>query len=206
MAQLVEQRPYKAKVGSSSLSGSTATPRAGETARRVGQGGGMNTRSLPLTLTALLATASLAACTTESTPPGAASNPTAEAVTTVEDTAAVLTVPDHTSEGPTVLVEAAALTEGGFVVVASDEGRNVLGTGVVPAGTEAAPVQVSIAEEITEETELVAQLYTDENGSGLYDAGDRPVSNGEDDEDDDAEVFAGEREVVPATAKPVTTG
>ncbi|MEX2290260.1 MAG: hypothetical protein WD794_08040 [Mycobacteriales bacterium] len=164
----------------------------------------MRTRSFRLPVLSLAAVAALSACTAE-TPPapaGPEASGAAGDLKVVTDPDAVLQVEDQTSEGPTVLAEAAA-TKGGFVVVFADEGRNVLGTGIVPAGTEPAKVQVSLAEEPTEEIELIARLYADSDGDGLYSAGDQPVSNGEDDDSDDAEVFPGEQETFSFTGKRV---
>lgn len=167
----------------------------------------MRTRSFRLPVLSLAAVAALSACTAD-TPPSPAGPEASGAGGAVEDLKvvtdpdAVLKVEDQTSEGPTVLAEAAA-TKGGFVVVLADEGRNVLGTGVVPAGTEPADVQVSLAEEPTEEIELIARLYADTDGNGLYSAGDQPVTNDEDDDSDDAEVFPGEQEIFSFTGKRV---
>ena len=207
MAQLVEQRPYKAKVGSSSLSGSTVTRAFCVQGDESGTLEVMTTRSLRLSLLSLSAVAALSACTAEAPPPagggaeGAAPDE-APAVDTVEDPDAVLEVEDQTSEGPTVFAQA-AVTEGGFVVVYSDEGRNTLGTGIVPPGTEPTEVLVSLAEEPTEEVQLIARLFADTDGNGLYGAPDQPVSNGEDDDSDDVETFPGEQEAFSFTGKKV---
>ena len=157
----------------------------------------MTPRPLALSLLALSATAVLSACTTESTPTaplaGApAVTPTGEAAgpAAVVDNDAVLDVEDQKSAGPTVNVKAAAVTAGGWVVVASDGGRNVLGYGQVPAGSTSTVIQVSLAEIITEPTELVARLYDDANADGIFGAGDRPVTN--DDNDNDDTGFPGE--------------
>lgn len=167
---------------------------------------GMRTRSFRLPLLSLAAVAALSACTAETPPPAgpesSGAEGAAEDLKVVTDPDAVLKVEDQTSEGPTVLAEAAA-TKGGFVVVFADEGRNVLGTGIVPAGTEPADVQVSLAEEPTEEIELIARLYADTDGNGLYSAGDQPVTNGKDDDSDDAEVFPGEQATFSFTGKRV---
>lgn len=178
----------------------------------------MKTHSLSASLLALTTALALSACTTENEPvaPGAASGGAsagasgapaegaqAAPLVTVEDPAAVLEVEDQTSEGPTVRVKVASVAKGGFVVVSSEEGRNVLGAGNVPAGTTPATLQVSLAEDVNEKTELYAQLYNDEDGNGVFSAPDRPVSNGKDDDDDDAERFAGELEVFDFTGKSV---
>lgn len=120
----------------------------------------------------------------------------------VQDPAAVLQVEDQKSEGPTVLAKAAA-TKGGFIVIYADEGRNELGSGIVPPGTTAVDIQVSLAEEPTEEIALLARLFADTDGSGLYSAGDLPISNGQDDDSDDIEVFPGEQETFSFTGKKV---
>ncbi|MCW2613060.1 MAG: hypothetical protein JWN08_54 [Frankiales bacterium] len=163
----------------------------------------MRTRSLPLSLLALSTAAVLSACTVEDTPaaPGAAVGasagasvaPSAADTGPTVDTSAVLEVEDQVSEGPTVNVKAAAVTDGGWVVVLSEGGSNVLGAGMVPAGATSSLVQVSLAEILTEETELVARLYDDSNADGLYGAGDKPVSN-DDADDDDTDEFPGEQE------------
>ena len=157
----------------------------------------MNKLSLPLL--ALSAALTMSACTTEPTPSaptaqGAASAGTDAAGTPAVkvDAKALLEVDDQKSAGPTVNVKAAVVTDGGFVVVASEGGRNILGYSLVPAGAGPTLVQVSLAEIITTPTELVARLYDDANGDGLYGAGDRPVSNGSDDKADKASSFPGE--------------
>lgn len=171
----------------------------------------MTTRPLRPTLTALTAALVLSACTGEAPPPppGAAAPaspaaPEVEQLAPVVDPAAMLEVKDQTSEGPTVFARAAA-TQGGFVVVYADGGLNTLGTGIVEPGTEPQQVLVSLAEEVNEKTELLARLFADTNGDGLYGAGDLPISNGEDDASDDVEVFPGEQEQFSFTGKPVVT-
>ena len=210
MAQLVEQRPYKAKVGSSSLSGSTVTSRLCICPDISGTLEVMDTRTFCLPLLAVATVATLSACTAE-TPPQAptggqtgavAPEPSLPTITPVQDPAAVLQVADQKSEGPTVLAKA-AITNGGFVVVYADAGRNELGTGRVEPGTTPADVQVSLAEEPTEPIDLIARLYADTDGNGLYGAGDLPVTNGEDDDTDDVEVFGGEQEAFNFTGKKV---
>lgn len=206
MAQLVEQRPYKAKVGSSSLSGSTVTPGPGLPVATSGRLVAMRSRTSALFVLPLAALA-VSGCTAEAPPlPGgsAAPAPTSAVPTIVpvEDPAAVLQVADQKSEGPTVLAKAAA-TKGGFIVVYSEEGRNELGTGLVPAGTTPVDVQVSLAEEPTEQIALLARLFADTDGNGLYSAGDMPITNGTDDDSDDAEIFLGEQETFSFTGKKV---
>ena len=209
MAQLVEQRPYKAKVGSSSLSGSTVTPAFCFWGDDSGTLEVMTTRHLRMPVLSLAAVAALTACTAEAPPPagggpasGNAAPEAAPSTNTVQDPAAVLQVEDQTSEGPTVFAQA-AVTKGGFVVVYADEGRNALGTGIVPPGTEPTEVLVSLAEEPTEEIQLTARLFADTDGNGLYGAPDEPVSNGEDDDSDDTETFPGEQEAFSFTGKKV---
>lgn len=205
MAQLVEQRPYKAKVGSSSLSGSTVTRGFCVQGDESGTLEVMTTRFLRMPVLALAAVAALTACTAEAPPPVAGGSEGPEAVpstSTVQDKAAVLLVEDQTSEGPTVFAKA-AVTKGGFVVVYGDDGRNTLGTGIVPPGTEPTDVLVSLAEEPTEKIQLTARLFADTDGNGLYGAADEPVSNGEDDDSDDTEVFPGEQEEFSFTGKKV---
>lgn len=171
----------------------------------------MTTRHLRLPVLPLAAVAALSlglsACTSDTPPPAAGPAPSSDVqeapvVEAVEDPAAVLEVEDQTSEGPTVFTRA-ALTQGGFVVVYADEGRNTLGTGIVPPGTEPTEVLVSLAEEPTEEIQLIARLFADTDGNGLYSAPDQPVSNGEDDDSDDVETFPGEQESFSFTGKKV---
>jgi hypothetical protein len=172
----------------------------------------MRTRTSALSVLPLALVLAATGCTAE-TPPTPAAEGGAQAsvapagdpipsITPVTDPAAVLEVEDQTSEGPTVLARAAA-TAGGFVVVYSDEGRNELGSGTVPASATASDVQVSLAEELTEEVQLLARLFADTDRNGLFSAGDMPITNGEDDDSDDAEVFLGEQETFSFTGKPV---
>lgn len=172
------------------------------------------TARTPSSLLATLAcaTALLAGCSTQTAPtppggggpasgvPGAIKSPDNSVVV---DPAAVLTVKDQDSQGPTVNVEAAAVTKGGFVVVSSDKGRNVLGTGMVPAGTTPQKVQVSLAEEITKKTPLIARLYADTNGDGLYGAGDKPVARSTKGDDRGGPPFPGLQVSFSFTGKPV---
>jgi hypothetical protein len=157
----------------------------------------MSPRTAFVSLMSVTAVVALSACSPETppSPTGGASVPGPDPVPStavVTDPAAVLEVEDQTSEGPTVLATA-AVTKGGFIVILSSDGRDVMGTGVVEPGTEEQKVQVSLAEEPTDEIELIARLFADTDGNGLYGAGDQPVSNGEDDGDDDAEIFPGEQ-------------
>ena len=164
----------------------------------------MNTRLRSLPLLLLPAVVVLTSCTAEK-PPVAENEPVGDPIPKVEavqDPAAVLEVDDQTSEGPTVLAKAAA-KDGGFVVVLANDGRNVLGFSEVPPGTEAQNVQISLAEEPTEQIDLTARLYADTNGDGLYGDGDQPIDNGEKDDDDDPEVFQGELETFTFQGKPV---
>lgn len=156
-------------------------------------------RTLCLPLLSLAAALTLTGCTTEPTPlaptaegaPGAGS-PAAGSLAAKVDAKAVLEVEDQQSAGPTVNVKAAAVTDSGFVVVASDGGRNILGYSLIPAGGKPTLVQVSLADIITAPTELVARLYDDTNGNGLYGAGDRPVSNSSAGSTEPASNFAGQ--------------
>jgi len=167
----------------------------------------MSTRLKTLSASSLIAALALTGCTSEQPPPAAGngSSPVGDPIpsaATVTDPDAVLEVEDQTSEGPTVLARAAA-TDGGFVVVYGDDGRNTLGTGIVEPGTEPQDVQVSLAEEPTEQIELIARLFADTDGNGLFSAGDQPITNGEDDDSDDAEAFAGEQEAFTFQGKKV---
>jgi hypothetical protein len=167
----------------------------------------MDTRTLRLPLLALACAAAVSACAAE-TPPapaepaGAAGGDATPAVQPVQDPAAMLQVEDQKSEGPTVLAKA-AITQGGFVVVYAEEGRNELGSALVAPGTAPQNVQISLAEEPTEPIALLARLFADTDRNGLFGAGDLPVTNGQDDDSDDAEVFLGEQESFSFTGKPV---
>ncbi len=165
----------------------------------------MNARIPALALTAV-ATLALSACTSsskDSSPSalGTPSIPVASPEVAITDPAAVLTVEDQTSEGPTVNVKAVALTKPGFVVVAGDGGRNILGTGNVDAGAAPQMIQVSLAEEPTEKIELIARLYTDSDGDGFFSAGDEPVTNGKN--DDSGSSFAGLEQIFDFTGAKV---
>ncbi len=168
---------------------------------------GMRSRTAALSVLPIAVVLAASGCTAE-TPPapdaggGSPVGDQQPTIVPVEDPAAVLQVADQKSEGPTVLAKAAA-TKGGFVVVYGDEGRNELGTGIVPPGTAAADVQISLAEEPTEELQLLARLFADTDGNGLYSAGDMPITNGQDDDSDDVEVFQGEQESFSFTGKKV---
>ena len=150
----------------------------------------------------VLAVAALTACSPETPPPvgGGSADPSASvagpdpvpSTAVVTDAAAVLEVEDQTSEGPTVLVTAAA-TKGALVVIFSEDGRSVIGTGAVEATTTPTKVQVSLADQPTEEIELVARLFADTDRNGFYGGSDSPLTNGKDDDSDDAEVFPGEQ-------------
>ena len=50
---------------------------------------------------------------------------------------------------------------------------------------------------------MLARLFADTDGNGLFSAGDMPISNGQDDDSDDAEVFLGEQETFNFTGKKV---
>lgn len=171
----------------------------------------MTTRSNRLALLALTMPVALvlSACTGEAPPPSPANEGVVgddiPAAQPVEDENAVLEVKDQKSEGPTVLARAAA-SKGGFVVVIGDEGRNVLGYTQVPEGTEPQDVQISLAEEIVDEVELIARLFADTSGDGIYGAGDEPITNGEEDDSDDPDAFAGEQEVFQFEGEPVVNG
>jgi hypothetical protein len=171
----------------------------------------MSTRIQVLSASSLLVALALTGCSSEQPPPapnGAGASPVGDPVPSaalVVDAAASLVVEDQTSEGPTVLAKAAA-TKGGFVVVYADGGRNTLGTGIVPPSTEPQDVQVSLAEEPTEQIELIARLFADTDGNGLFNAPDQPITNDEDDDSDDAEAFAGEQEAFSFQGKKVVNG
>ncbi|TAL26526.1 MAG: hypothetical protein EPN99_00215 [Frankiales bacterium] len=167
----------------------------------------MSPRTATVSLMSVLAVAALSACSPETppSPTGGASVPGPDPVPStavVVDEAAVLEVEDQTSEGPTVVATAAA-TKGGFIVILSGDGRDVMGTGMVEPGTEAKKIQVSLADEPTDEIELIARLFADTDGNGIYGAADQPISNDEDDDSDDAEVFPGEQAAFSFTGKRV---
>ena len=192
----------------------------------------MNPTTLHRSLLALAAAASLTACSDGDDPlaersealasrtpdavtsPGALVDPGPDSTVVpvvdpakpLGDAKAVLQVEDQTSEGPTVNVKAAALAQGGLVVVFADGGANTLGYGAVPAGGAPSLVQVALAEEVLKRTQLVARLYTDADGDGVFSAADRPVSNGKADEDDDLDAFPGEQEVFAFTGKALVNG
>ena len=150
----------------------------------------------------VLAVAALTACSPETPPPaaGAPVDPSASvggpdpvpSTAVVTDAAAVLEVEDQTSEGPTVVVTAAA-TKGALIVIFSEDGRSVMGTGLVDPGTKPARTQVSLADQPTDEVTLIARLFADTDGNGFYGGADAPLTNGKDDDSDDAEVFPGEQ-------------
>ena len=64
-------------------------------------------------------------------------------------------------------------------------------------------MQISLAEEPTEQIALIARLFADTDGNGVFSAADLPVTNGKDDDSDDAEVFLGEQETFQFTGKKV---
>lgn len=164
----------------------------------------MKTPHRSLSLLVLPLALVLSACTADK-PPAADDAPVGDPipeVKPVQDPDAVLEVEDQKSEGPTVLAKA-AVTDGGFVVVFGDEGRNVLGYSEVEPGTTPQDVQISLAEEPTEQIELTARLYADTSGDGFYGDGDEPVDNGDKDDDDTDE---GEQEKFSFQGKPVVNG
>ncbi len=170
----------------------------------------MRMRTAALSVLPLAVVLAVSGCTAEAPPPpgggaNGAAAPAGDPVPTidpVEDPAAVLEVADQKSEGPTVLARAAA-TKGGIVVVYADEGRNELGSNVIEPGTEPRDVQISLAEEPTEQIALIARLFADTDGNGLFSAPDLPVTNGKDDDSGDAEAFPGEQEAFQFTGKKV---
>lgn len=168
----------------------------------------MSSRLKTLSTSSLILALALTGCTSEEPPSPAAgggASPAGDAAPSsapVTDPAASLSIKDQTSQGPTVLAKASA-TKGGFVVVYGDDGRNTLGTGLVPPSTEPQDVQISLAEEPTERIELMARLFADTDGNGIYNAGDQPLGDGEDDDSDDAEAFPGEQETFSFQGKKV---
>lgn len=94
----------------------------------------------------------------------------------VVDPAAVLEVSDQTSAGRSLLVEQVAATDGGWVVVATDDGSDVLGVGLVEPSAEPQEIRVGLAEDVEPgELPLQAQLYVDD-GDREFNAADRPLA------------------------------
>ncbi len=158
----------------------------------------MSPRTALVSLLSVSTVVALSACSPE-TPPSPAGAPASVAgpdpvpsSSVVTDPTAVLEAEDQTSEGPTVVVTAAA-AKGALIVILSEDGRSVMGTGTVEPGTEAKKTQVSLADQPTDEIKLIARLYADTDRNGFYGAADSPLTNGKDDDSDDAEVFPGEQ-------------
>jgi hypothetical protein len=89
---------------------------------------------------------------------------------------AVLEVPDQTREGRNLRVEQVRATDGGWVVVATADGRHTLGVGEVPAGEQPQEILVGLAEDVEPgEHDLVAHLYTDD-GDNEFNESDQPLA------------------------------
>jgi PGF-CTERM protein len=110
----------------------------------------------------------------------------AEAATdavTYEATSASVSLPNQRTDGSIVTVDSATLSEGGWVVVLDEGGRNadaVRGQTYLSAGSHS-DVEVSLDEPVSSDTELAAQVHHDTNGDRLFDYSggnvDRPYEN-----------------------------
>jgi len=106
---------------------------------------------------------------------------------TYEATSASVSLPDQRTDGGSVTVDSATLSEGGWVVVLNEGGRNadaVRGRTYLSAGSHS-DVEVSLDEPVSSDTELAAQVHHDTNGDRLFDYSggdtDRPYENADDD-------------------------
>jgi PGF-CTERM protein len=102
---------------------------------------------------------------------------------TYEATSASVSLPDQRTDGDSVTVDSATPSEGGWVVVLDEGGRNadaVRGQTYLSAGSHS-DVEVSLAEPVSSNTELAAQIHHDTNGDRLFDYSggntDRPYEN-----------------------------
>ena len=108
---------------------------------------------------------------------------TATDAVTYEATSASVSLPDQRTDGGSVTVDSATLSEGGWVVVLNEGGRNadaVRGRTYLSAGSHS-DVEVSLDEPVSSDTELAAQIHHDTNGDRLFDYSggnvDRPYEN-----------------------------
>ena len=102
---------------------------------------------------------------------------------TYEATSASVSLPDQRTDGDSVTVDSATLSEGGWVVVLNEGGRDadaVRGRTYLSAGSHS-DVEVSLDEPASSDTELAAQIHHDTNGDRLFDYSggnvDRPYEN-----------------------------
>ena len=108
---------------------------------------------------------------------------TATDAVTYEATSASVSLSDQRTDGGSVTVDSATLSEGGWVVVLNEGGRNadaVRGRTYLSAGSHS-DVDVSLDEPASSDTELTAQIHHDTNGDRLFDYSggnvDRPYEN-----------------------------
>ena len=108
---------------------------------------------------------------------------TATDAVTYEATSASVSLSDQRTDGDGVTVDSATLSEGGWVVVLDEGGRNadaVRGRTYLSAGSYS-DVEVSLDGPVSSDTELAAQVHHDTNGDRLFDYSggnvDRPYEN-----------------------------
>ena len=108
---------------------------------------------------------------------------TATDAVTYEATSASVSLSDQRTDGDGVTVDSATLSEGGWVVVLNEGGRNadaVRGRTYLSAGSHS-DVEVSLDEPASSDTELTVQVHHDTNGDRLFDYSggnvDRPYEN-----------------------------
>lgn len=125
-----------------------------------------------------------------------ASSPATAGETTVapegesgSDQQADLSFEDQSGAGDSAVVDTVSAPQGGFVVVAADDGA-VLGSTQVQVGTTD-DVTVDLDPPLTADTDLTATLYADTDGDGEFDPdADEPVPapiDGGDPDDDESD-------------------
>lgn len=133
---------------------------------------------------------------------------TANDTVTYEPPASNVSLSDQESDGTSVTVEQANLSEGGWVVVQNKSGRNsdaVRGQTYVTAGNHS-NVTVELDEPISQDQELVAQIYHETNGDLIFSYAGGIVDRPYEDADGNVQSFdSGNITVVESTPTPTPT-
>ena len=99
---------------------------------------------------------------------------------------AELEIEDQRGDGTSVLIDEVRTNLQAGLIVIFDISGNYLGSAPVSASVQ--PVSIQLESPVTRSQELIGQLFAD-NGNGIFDSSDLPVSEPEEDQSDEEAIY-----------------
>ena len=99
---------------------------------------------------------------------------------------AELEIEDQGGDGTSVLIDEVRTNLQAGLIVIFDRSGNYLGSAPVSASVQ--PVSIQLESPVTRSQELIGQLFAD-NGNGIFDSSDLPVSEPEEDQSDEEAIY-----------------